>query len=61
VPASPDGGVIADFMGDIGDPAALAARLAATPGVVEHGLFPPEMVAEILVGTGERLERRAVR
>ncbi len=60
VPASPDGGIIADFVGEIGEPAALAARLAATPGVVEHGLFPPEMVAEILVGTGESLERRVV-
>jgi ribose 5-phosphate isomerase A len=61
VPASPDGGIIADFVGEIGQPATLAARLAATPGVVEHGLFPPEMVAEILVGTGESLERRVVR
>jgi ribose 5-phosphate isomerase A len=61
VPASPDGGMIADFVGEIGEPAVLAARLAATPGVVEHGLFPPEMVAEILVGTGESLERRVVR
>jgi ribose 5-phosphate isomerase A len=60
VPPSPDGGVIADFVGEVGDPAPLAARLAATPGVVEHGLFPPEMVAEILVGSGERLERRVL-
>ena len=49
---SPDGGVIADFLGDIGDPAQLAARLSATPGVVEHGLFPPEMVSAVVVGRG---------
>src|SRR5690349_15219964 len=38
-PASPDGNVIADYTGEVGDPAELAARLAAVPGLVEHGLF----------------------
>ena len=57
VPRSPDGGVIADYHGPVGDPAALAARLSATPGVVEHGLFPPEMVATVLVGCGESVDR----
>jgi ribose 5-phosphate isomerase A len=57
VPPSPDGGLIADYLGPVGDPAALAARLAATPGVVEHGLFPPELVAEVLVGRGGAVER----
>jgi ribose 5-phosphate isomerase A len=56
-PHSPDGGVIADYRGPVGDPAALAAWLAATPGVVEHGLFPPEMVATILVGRGDSVQR----
>lgn len=63
VPSSPDGGVIADFRGDIGDPALLAARLGATPGVVEHGLFPPSMVHEVVVGEGDSvrwLARRQV-
>jgi ribose 5-phosphate isomerase A len=50
VPSSPDGNLIADFRGPVGDPAALAARLSATPGVVEHGLFPPAMVGEVLIG-----------
>ncbi len=36
VPSSPDGGTIADYMGEIGDPAALAARLEADPGVAAH-------------------------
>jgi len=58
VPRSPDGGVIADFDGTVGDPAALAARFGATPGVVAHGLFPREMVAVILVGRGDDVERR---
>jgi ribose 5-phosphate isomerase A len=57
VPRSPDGGVIADYHGPVDDPAALAARLSATPGVVEHGLFPPEMVATVLVGCGESVDR----
>lgn len=57
VPPSPDGGVIADYHGSVGDPEALAARLAATPGVVEHGLFPPALVHEILVARGDRVQR----
>lgn len=58
VPPSPDGGVIADYLGPVGDPAELAARLAATPGVVEHGLFGPGLVDEILVARGDEVERR---
>lgn len=60
VPASPDGGVIADFRGMIGDPAALAARLEADPGVAAHGLFPPAMVSELFVGRGEEVERSSI-
>ncbi len=61
VPPSPDGGVIYDYTGPVDDPAALAARLAATPGVVEHGLFPPAMVATVLIARGETVERRDLR
>jgi ribose 5-phosphate isomerase A len=57
VPPSPDGGVIADYHGPADDPAALAAWLSAMPGVVEHGLFPPEMVATVLVGRGGSVAR----
>jgi ribose 5-phosphate isomerase A len=57
VPPSPDGGVIADYGGPVGDPAALSARLASTPGVVEHGLFPPALVSDVLVGRGDAAER----
>ena len=57
VPLSPDGGAIADYQGPVTDPAALAARLSSTPGVVEHGLFPPEMVTTVLVGQGKSVER----
>jgi ribose 5-phosphate isomerase A len=57
VPRSPDGGVIADYRGEIGDPAALAARLEADPGVTSHGLFPPDMVSDVLVGTGSAVNR----
>jgi ribose 5-phosphate isomerase A len=49
-PPSPDGGVIADYLGPLEDPAAVAAWLDATPGVVEHGLFPPELVSDVLIG-----------
>ncbi|HST26066.1 MAG TPA: ribose 5-phosphate isomerase A [Gaiellaceae bacterium] len=57
VPRSPDGGVIADYRGPVDDPALLAARFAATPGVVEHGLFPPSLVYEILVARGDKVQR----
>ena len=57
VPLSPDGGVIADYHGTVDDPAVLAVRLSATPGVVEHGLFAAEMVATVLVGRGESVDR----
>jgi ribose 5-phosphate isomerase A len=56
-PPTPDGGLLADWTGPVDDPATLAARLAAVPGVVEHGLFPPELVSEVLVGRGDRVER----
>jgi len=56
-PPSPDGGLLADWLGPVGKPAELAARLDATPGVVDHGLFPPELVSEVFVGRGERAER----
>lgn len=56
-PSTPDGGVLADWTGSVEDPSALAALLDETPGVVAHGLFPPELVSEILVGRGDTVER----
>ncbi|HEU4943605.1 MAG TPA: ribose 5-phosphate isomerase A, partial [Solirubrobacterales bacterium] len=57
VPPSPDDGLIADYRGEIGDPAALAARLEADPGVAAHGLFPPVMVSEVLIGRDGTVDR----
>ena len=54
--ASPDGGVIADYAGTVDDPAALAARLAAVPGVVDHGLFGPDLTHDVLVARGGEVE-----
>jgi ribose 5-phosphate isomerase A len=48
---SPDGGVIADYYGAIDDPVALAECLAATPGVIDHGLFEPQLVAQVIYGS----------
>jgi ribose 5-phosphate isomerase A len=56
-PPTPDGGLLADWLGPVGEPAELAARLDATPGVVDHGLFPPELVSEVVVGRGARADR----
>ena len=60
VPRSPDGGVIGDYHGDLSDPAALAARLSATPGLVDHGLFPPSMVSDVLIARGVDVEHRVI-
>ncbi|MDX6699104.1 MAG: ribose 5-phosphate isomerase [Solirubrobacteraceae bacterium] len=59
-PASPDGNVIADYTGPVGDPADLAARLSAVPGLVEHGLFPPPLVSDVLIGHADEVEHRTV-
>ena len=57
---TPDGGILADYEGDVGDPVALAERFASIPGVVEHGLFPPALVSEALVARGGEVERLAL-
>jgi ribose 5-phosphate isomerase A len=61
MPPSPDGNVIADYYGAIGDPVALAARLDAIPGVVGHGLFPSAMVTDVLIGYPGGVEHRVLR
>jgi ribose 5-phosphate isomerase A len=58
VPPSPENNLIADYRGPIGDARALAMRLAGTPGVVDHGLFAPEMVSDILIATSDGVEHR---
>lgn len=57
-PASPDGGVIADWYGEVDDPARAAARLESVPGVVGHGLFAPALVHDVLVARGAEVEHR---
>jgi ribose 5-phosphate isomerase A len=57
---SPDGGVIADLAKPFADPRELAGRLDADPGVVDHGLFPPELVSEVVVATGADVEIRPI-
>jgi ribose 5-phosphate isomerase A len=59
-PPTPDGGVLADYRGPVDDPELLSARLAATVGVVDHGLFPPAMVSSVLIGRGEQVEERRI-
>jgi ribose 5-phosphate isomerase A len=58
VPLSPDGGAIADYFGAFDDPAALAAWLSATPGVTDHGLFPPSLVTDVLIARDGEIEHR---
>ena len=59
-PPTPDGGILADYHGDIGDPWQLAERLDAVPGLVSHGLFPPSMVTTVLVARGDEVEARQI-
>ena len=57
VPRSPDGGVIADYLGEVDDPVETAARLSSITGLIEHGLFAPALVSEVLVARGGRVDR----
>jgi ribose 5-phosphate isomerase A len=59
-PLSPDGGAIADYLGPVEDPAEVAAWLSALPGVVDHGLFGPDLVTDILIARGTEIEHRTV-
>ena len=54
---TPDAGVLADWTGPVDDPHELATRLDAIPGVAAHGLFPPELASEVIVGRGDAVER----
>jgi ribose 5-phosphate isomerase A len=56
-PPSPDGGVLADYLGEFDDPMELARRLSSTPGVLAHGLFAPSLVTDIFVATGKTVSR----
>jgi ribose 5-phosphate isomerase A len=53
-PPTPDGGVLADYVGPLDDgPAALAAWLDSIPGVAGHGLFGPDLVRDAIVDRGD--------
>ena len=56
-PPTPDRGLLADYLGLVENADQLATRLSLTPGVVEHGLFPPHLTSEILVATGSSIRR----
>jgi ribose 5-phosphate isomerase A len=59
LPPTPDGGVLAEYVGEVADPALLATRLDGQAGVVDHGLFPPALVSEVVVGTNGGVEHRS--
>jgi ribose 5-phosphate isomerase A len=50
-PALSDNGnpIVDAAFGDVADPHALAAQLCTMPGIVEHGIFPAEMVERVVV------------
>jgi ribose 5-phosphate isomerase A len=58
MPPTPDGNVVVDYLGPVGDREHLSAALAQVAGVIDHGFYPPSMVTEVLVGRlGGRVER----
>jgi ribose 5-phosphate isomerase A len=57
---TPDGNMIVDYLGRVGDPDRLSAALEAIPGVVGHGLFEPGLVSEVLVGKADGTVDRLV-
>jgi ribose 5-phosphate isomerase A len=59
--SSPDGGVLADLHTSFEAPEELVARLDAIPGVLAHGLFPPALVSDVLIGGPSGVEHRRVR
>jgi ribose 5-phosphate isomerase A len=56
---TPDGGVLADYLGAFDNAVQLAERFGATPGVAAHGLFAPDLVSEIIVATGKTVTTTA--
>lgn len=60
-PPSPDHGVIADWNGEVpADPAQLAAQLAGSVGVVDHGLFEPAITSDVLIARPDGVEHRTL-
>lgn len=49
-PTTPDNGVLADYQGAFGDPAALALKFDQVPGVAGHGLFGPGLIDQVIIG-----------
>jgi len=60
VSRSPDGGIIADYTGSFDDPRELVGRLSAEAGLIDHGIFPPELVSDVVVASGDDVEIRTV-
>ncbi len=60
VPPSPDDNLLAYYLGPIENPRALSERLSGTPGLVDHGLFAPEMVSDILIAGSNGVEHRVL-
>jgi ribose 5-phosphate isomerase A len=42
------------------DPEALATHFERTPGVVDHGLFPPALTSDVLIARGDAVEHRVL-
>lgn len=47
------------LFGAIDDPTALSRQLSVIPGIVEHGIFPQDMVSEVIVATDAGIDVKA--
>lgn len=57
-PPSPEGNLIADYLGPVEDPRTLAMRLSEMPGIIDHGLFAPELVSDVVIAGPGGVEHR---
>lgn len=61
LPISPDGNRLAVYVGEVGDPETLAGWLSGVPGLVEHGVFSPALVSDVLIAGPDGVEHRQIR
>jgi ribose 5-phosphate isomerase A len=53
---TPDGGILADWYGEVDDLAGLGKHFSSTPGVISHGLFQPDLTERVLIGRGTQVD-----
>jgi ribose 5-phosphate isomerase A len=60
VPLSPDGGAIADYFGEVPDPASVARSCRPRRGSSTTACSAPELVSDVLIAHGSEIEHRTI-